>query len=157
MKRLILVRHAEAAPAGSQQTDHDRPLSDLGITEAGKLAHHLKKKGHVPDRMLVSSANRTQTTAQMLMTAFGQDNVDVEVRQELYLADASGLWESILNTDDGFDSLMIVAHNPGLSDLAHLLDKEVAGLKTAQSLRVKFDIEHWVDADVRKVVKTRLK
>jgi phosphohistidine phosphatase len=156
MKTLLIVRHAKTAPAGEGQTDHARALEDVGVTDAGKLAHYLRKKGLIPDQMLVSSANRTQTTAHILMTAFEGHDVDVVVSDELYLADKVFLQEIIGNASDDIDTLMLVGHNPGLSELAHEFDRDVHGLRPAQMLHVAFDTTQWVRANRKHVVKTRL-
>jgi phosphohistidine phosphatase len=156
MKTLLLVRHAKTAPAGPGQSDHARALEDIGVTDAGKLAHYLRKKGLVPDQMLVSSANRTQTTAHILSTAFEGHHVDVVVSDELYLADVGFLEEVVTGASDEINTLMIVGHNPGLSELAHQFDHEVGGMRPAQLLRVAFDTEHWSKADRKRIVKTQL-
>lgn len=156
MKTLLLVRHAKTAPAGPGQTDHARALEDEGVTDAGKLAHYLRKKDLIPDQMLVSSANRTQTTAQILLTACEVNAVDVVVSDELYLADKDFLLEVIGNTRDDIDTLMVVGHNPGLSELAHAFDHDIQGMRPAQMLRVALDITHWRHAKPKHVVKTRL-
>lgn len=156
MKTLLLVRHAKTAPAGPNQTDHSRALEDSGVTDAGKLAHYLRKKDLAPDQMLVSSANRTQTTAQILLTAFEGREIDVVVSDELYLADVSFLEQVVTNASDEVDTLMIVGHNPGLSELAYQYDHHVQGLRPAQMLRVEFDTKHWAKASRKHVVKTRL-
>lgn len=156
MKTLLLVRHAKTAPAGDGQSDHARALEDVGVTAAGKLAHYLRKKGLVPDQMLVSSANRTQTTAQVLLTAFDDNAVDVVVSDELYLADLAFLKQVMINAHDDVDTLMIVGHNPGLSELAHDLDPTVQGLRPAQMFKAVFNVESWAQAQQQTVAKARL-
>ncbi|UOD51067.1 SixA phosphatase family protein [Orrella daihaiensis] len=156
MKTLLLVRHAKTAPAGPDQTDHARALEDSGVTDAGKLAHYLRKKDLVPEQMLVSSANRTQSTAQILLAAFDGQDIDVVVSDELYLADVSFLEQVVINASDEISTLMIVGHNPGLSELAYQYDQHVQGLHPAQMLRVEFDVKHWANVKRKHVVKTRL-
>ena len=156
MKTLLLVRHAKTAPAGPGQTDHARALEDSGVTDAGKLAHYLRKKNLIPDQILVSSANRTQTTAHILLTAFESNHVDVVVSDELYLADEAFLQEVIANVNNDVDTLMVVGHNPGLSELAHQFDHDVHGMRPAQMLCVEFDSKRWADADRNHIAHTRL-
>jgi len=156
MKTLLLVRHAKTAPAGPGQADHARALEDQGVTDAGKLAHYLRKKSLLPDQMLVSSANRAQTTAHILLTACQGHAVDVVVSEALYLADIELLKSLITQASDEVNTLMIVGHNPGLSELAHHYDPDVGGMRPAQMLCVRFDIEHWTKAQAKHVVKTRL-
>ena len=156
MKTLLLVRHAKTAPAGPNQTDHARALEDSGVTDAGKLAHYLRKKNLIPDQILVSSANRTQTTAHILLTAFDSSQIDVVVSDELYLADENFLQEVIASVRDDIGTLMIVGHNPGLSELAHYFDHDVHGMRPAQMLCVEFDSKHWTQANRKHVAHTRL-
>lgn len=146
MKTLLLVRHAKTAPAGEHQSDHQRALEDVGVTAAGKLAHYLKKKSYDVDVMLVSSANRTQTTAQILLTAMAEHPPQVVVSDELYLASADTLWQAISGADASIQDLMVVAHNPGLEELAQRFLPSLDRLHTGDMVRIRFDISEWQDA-----------
>lgn len=156
MKTLLLVRHAKTAPAGPSQTDHSRSLEEVGIADAGMLAQFLREQALMPDRMLVSSANRTQSTAQILLKAFESSTIDLLISDDLYLADVVSLERLVNDTSDQVNTLMIVGHNPGLSELAYQFDHAVGGLRPAQMLWVQFDIEHWREAEYARVSSTRL-
>lgn len=156
MKTLLLVRHAKTAPAGPSQTDHARALEDRGVTDAGKLAHHLRSKAMVPDQILVSSANRTQSTAQILLTAFDRADLDVVVSDELYLASAEFLADVVMHTSDEVHTLMIVGHNPGMSEFAWQFDKSLNSLEPAQLFKVEFDVSTWFEVDAQHVSQTKL-
>lgn len=148
VKMLLLVRHAKTAPAGRHQTDHQRCLEDEGVTAAGKLAHYLKKKKYRVDVMLVSSANRTQTTAQILLTAMGDHPPQVVVSDDLYLASAQTIWSAITGADRSIDTLLVVGHNPGLEVLAQQFLPSLDKFLTSEMLRVRFDVDSWQDASV---------
>ncbi len=143
MKTLLLVRHAKTASAGRDQSDHDRALEDKGVADAGKLAHFLKKKGYCVDVMLVSSANRTQTTAQILLTAFGAHPPKVVVSPDLYLASDDRIWSAIQGADQAIDTLLIVGHNPGLETLSRRFLPELTKLHPGQMVRVRFNTDSW--------------
>jgi phosphohistidine phosphatase len=143
MKTLLLVRHAKTAPAGRDQSDHDRALEDVGVTDAGKLAHYLKKKGYQIDVMLVSSANRTQTTAQILLTALGEHPPEVVVSPDLYLASDDQIWAAIQGADPAINTLLVVGHNPGLETLSQRFLPELTKLHPGQMVRVRFNIDSW--------------
>lgn len=143
MKTLLLVRHAKTAAAGRDQSDHDRALEDQGVTDAGKLAHYLKKKGYRVDVMLVSSANRTQTTAQILLTALGDHPPEVVVSPDLYLASDERIWAAIQGADAAIDTLLIVGHNPGLEALSRRFLPELTKLLPGHMVRVRFDTDSW--------------
>ncbi len=61
--RLILVRHADAAPAAPGQDDAARPLTPLGHEQAAALRDALRQVGVVPDAVLTSPAVRAAETA----------------------------------------------------------------------------------------------
>lgn len=156
MKTLLLVRHAKTKPAGPNQADHARELQDSGVSDARRLGRYLSKKGLRPDKMLVSSATRTQSTAHILLREIDAKSIDVVVSDELYLADSTSLAHVVQGTRDGVDTLMIVGHNPGLSELAHEYDQTIGELSPAQMLWVEFDIEDWVKASPKRVLRARV-
>jgi len=156
MKTLLLVRHAKTAAARADQTDHSRALEERGVTDARNLANYLHQNSIVPDEMLVSSAKRTQSTAQILTAGFGDADLDVKISDELYLANVSFLEDVVQNISDDIDTIMIVGHNPGLSELASLYEPDVHGLRPAQMLLVQFNIQRWADAKASKVLAAKL-
>ena len=54
MKRLILMRHAEAGWHINME-DHERPLSANGIRDAKKIGSWLKEKEYIPDEVISST------------------------------------------------------------------------------------------------------
>ena len=113
------------------------------MTNAGKLAHYLKKKGYRVDVMLISSANRTQTTAQILMTALGEHPPEVVVSPDLYLATDDRIWTAIQGADQAIETLLIVGHNPGLEALSRRFLPQLTKLHPGQMVRVRFDTDSW--------------
>jgi phosphohistidine phosphatase len=65
-RRLVLVRHAEAANA---PLDRDRPLSPRGEQQADAVGSWLAQAGLVPDAVLISPARRTQQTWERIRAA----------------------------------------------------------------------------------------
>jgi phosphohistidine phosphatase len=114
MHRLILMRHANAAPGPGR--DRDRPLSAVGRIDAARMGRALAARGLRPDRALVSAATRTRETWDLLHDALG----DVEVHHEaaLYNAGADVLRRFVETAEDEVGCLMVVAHNPGIHLLA---------------------------------------
>jgi phosphohistidine phosphatase len=69
--RLILVRHAEAVPMGTDgiATDSERPLTELGKQQATKLGELLKAKGIAVSVVMTSPLVRAVQTAELLSQA----------------------------------------------------------------------------------------
>lgn len=99
--------------------------------------------------MLVSSANRTQTTAQILLTALGDHPPEVVVSPDLYLASDERIWTAIQGADAAIGTLLIVGHNPGLEALSRRFMPELTKLLPGQMMRVRFDTDSWHLASVK--------
>jgi phosphohistidine phosphatase len=66
--RLVLVRHAEAAPG---EPDEDRSLTPRGREQSRELAARLAREGVHPDALLTSPLRRARETAELLGEALG--------------------------------------------------------------------------------------
>lgn len=116
MQRLILMRHAEAQRAAASGDDRDRALSARGQTDAVAMGRELAARGLRPDLALVSSAVRTCQTWELAHDAFG--DVDVREQEALYNAGADTLRQAVESVEDEAGCLLLLAHNPGVHQLA---------------------------------------
>ena len=107
------MRHAEANP-GFVFKDHARSLSEKGKQDALNLGRWLAAKDHCPTRALVSDATRTIQSFTGLKLLCPVDFLPL-----LYLANSR---ELLRETHDIKTScLLVLAHNPGIADLAHMV------------------------------------
>jgi phosphohistidine phosphatase len=119
MPTLALLRHAKSAyPAGV--ADHDRPLNPRGRRDAPVAGRLLAQFLPTVDRALISTATRAQQTWDL--AAPGVDVAQAKNVPELYLASADAMLRRIRAVDA--DSLLIVAHNPGIEVLAERLSRD---------------------------------
>ena len=64
--------------------------------------------------------------------------------ESLYLASLDDLLDTVVAQDNGFNSLMVVAHNPGLTDFANFLVPGLTNnLPTAVCVCVEIDRDDW--------------
>lgn len=117
MARLILLRHAEAGPPGGG--DQERPLTERGREMARGVGRRLRELDLRPDLALVSAARRTRETWECL--AEGWDAITVRIEERLYVGAADTLLEVLRETETQFGTVLVVAHNPAVEDLARLL------------------------------------
>ena len=110
---LVLVRHAKSDWGDHALADHDRPLNDRGRRDAPGMARRLAGTGFRPDALLSSTAVRARTTAEAFADELG---AAVTLDPELYGAPARTLLAAAAATRAG--SVLIVAHDPGMSVLA---------------------------------------
>ena len=141
MKRLILMRHAEAG-WHINMDDHERPLSASGIRDAKKIGSWLKEKEYIPDEVISSTSVRTRETLSYLFLECPQI-----FEKSLYLADAEQM-KSTLKTLLS-ETVILLAHNPGITELAHdLMNHEekhenFMDFPAASTLVIDFKADRW--------------
>jgi phosphohistidine phosphatase len=152
MKRLLLLRHAQAMPAEGG-SDIDRVLSPKGLADALALGRVLKAGGLIPAHILCSSAKRTQQTCAEVLKGLDTP-VHTEFSKKIYSAGLGDLLELIQSADDGLESLMIIGHNPTIYELAMRMGAEGPesvlnhlgqGYAPASLSVIEADIERWAD------------
>ena len=132
MNRIVILRHAKAEKLA--QTDHARGLSSRGHKQTHEFKKWLADKTFQIDFAIVSTAKRTQETWQDL-------HLDCPVihASDAYNASAEQWVHLISHTDVLGQTLLIVGHNPGLSDLAYALG--AAGeLSTCGAVVIEVDV-----------------
>jgi phosphohistidine phosphatase len=122
MKTLILLRHAKSSWSDPDMDDHDRVLNGRGRTAAPAMARWLETAGLVPERILCSSARRTQETVERMRKAVPA-LPEPAILPELYHASPETILGAIRGVADEVASVMVVGHEPSMSALAHLLDR----------------------------------
>ena len=141
MKRLILMRHAEAG-WHINMDDHERPLSASGIRDAKKIGSWLKEKAYMPDEVISSTSVRTRETLSYLLLECPQI-----FERSLYLADADQM-KSTLQTLLS-ETVILLAHNPGITELAYdLMNHEekhenFMDFPAASTLVIDFKADRW--------------
>jgi phosphohistidine phosphatase len=143
-KLLVLLRHAKSSWADPHLPDHDRPLNTRGRQAAALVGARLRLDGPRPDLVLCSSALRTRQTLERLRLP---KSLDVVVEDTLYGATAASLLRRIQQVPARYETVLLIGHNPGIEDLARLLDNgglaAVEKFPTAAVAVLRFDIEAW--------------
>jgi phosphohistidine phosphatase len=121
MQNAILVRHANAEWPHYVGTDFDRPLTPQGLADAGSTASAIRDAGHRPGLLLASPAKRTMQTAGVIARTLGLPDKTVVPVGDLYNAGAETLHVELRKAFLSADTVMLVAHNPGISELARML------------------------------------
>jgi phosphohistidine phosphatase len=119
--QFIIVRHANADWPNHQGPDFERPLTDRGFAEAHATAQAIVAAGHRPTLLLASSACRTRQTAEILAREFQLPAGAVRYVDCLYNASAATLEAVLRRAAAPGQVVVLVAHNPGVSDLARAL------------------------------------
>lgn len=145
MKRLILMRHAKSSWADPGQEDIDRPLNTRGIRDAARIGRWLLDLRYQPDQALISTAERTRQTWAGVAGVI--DPPRAEFLADLYHASAETLLTALRGATG--DTVLILAHQPGIGDFAHRLvtDRPVNPgfdeYPTAATAILDFDTPDW--------------
>ena len=147
MKRLLLFRHAKSSWNDEGAYDFARTLAPRGERDAPEMGARLRGRGITVDLVLASPAARAKRTASLVAASLGYPEERISLATELYLASPGAILEAIGGQPDSVTTLLVVGHNPGLTELANLL---VAGinldnLPTAGVVAIDCDTSHWVD------------
>ncbi len=130
MRRLILMRHAEAE-ASSADGDIGRVLTGRGVQDAGAMGKALFDRGLSPDLALVSTAARAQQTWEAASAWFG--DAEVELDRGLYNASADALRGAMEAAEERAATLIVISHNPGVHQFAvELMIEQAAAPSTLE-------------------------
>ena len=138
MLQLNLIRHAKTEPQSKSGRDFDRELLPKGRKQAELLAAFLQENDIKLGNVFCSTAARTKETAAFITKTIA---CHVEFFEELYLASHSELKQFIENQKG--DTITIIGHNEGISELATLLNGELLLLQTAGIIQLQFELDEW--------------
>jgi phosphohistidine phosphatase len=123
-RRLILLRHAKSD--WPDVPDRDRPLAKRGRRDAPRIGRWLHEHGYQPDVAVVSAAARTRQTWDLVAPELGGSPA-VRFEPRAYAASALTLLYLAQELPERYRTALLIAHNPGLSELATSLAAPVPG------------------------------
>jgi phosphohistidine phosphatase len=156
MKILILVRHAKSSWERAALDDRERPLAERGRRDAPRMAERLHRRGVQPELLLSSPARRALATAQLMARPLRYERADIVVDERLYPGGADAVLEVIQGLDPPLRCVMLIGHDPGLSELAHRFCRAVDHLPTCTVAEFAFDADTWSQLSSIEVVTATL-
>ena len=144
MKTLTIFRHAKSSWNHPELSDADRPLNKRGERDAPVMGDRLKSAGIRPSLIIGSPAVRAWKTARILAKQIAYPVEFLQREPGLYHAGVNKLLDIVAAQDEGFNSIVIVGHNPGLTDLANeLLPGLTSNIPTAGFVSILVDSDDW--------------
>lgn len=145
MKRIILMRHAKSSWDGPIHSDKSRPLNERGKHDAPRMGKALVDKQLIPDVIYASSSKRTTDTYHLISHHF--TNAEISFSDDLYLASPKTIMATLRSTSDAHTTCMVIAHNPGITELVNLLGNiRLDNMPTAGVASFVFD-SSWADLE----------
>jgi len=144
MKTLTLLRHAKSSWEDSGLTDRERPLNRRGERDAPRMGERIRELGIRPSLIVSSPANRAWTTAKIVAAEISYPAEFLQRERDLYLAGTRTIIDVVARQDPGFNSIMLVGHNPGLTEFANfMIPNLTANLPTAGIVSVLVHSDDW--------------
>lgn len=145
MKTLILVRHAKSSWNDQAQRDIDRPLNERGRHDAPMMAERMKQRGTHPQRILCSPALRTVSTSEVFANVLAIPNELIHHERQIYLASSGHLLNLVRHQDDNIDCIMLVGHNPALTDFLNDLceNTRLDNMPTCCVAELEMPVDSW--------------
>jgi phosphohistidine phosphatase len=145
-RTLVVVRHAKSDWSHGLP-DIERPLADRGRRDAPLIGRWLSENLDPVQLVVCSPAKRARQTWQ-LAGARLEPRPPVRNDDRLYTANPTDLLTVLAELPDETRSVVLVGHNPALSDLVEFMTGQLRELKTS-AIAVLTWPGSWLDAESR--------
>lgn len=146
MKNLILVRHGKSSWEHSGLADFDRPLAPRGLRDAPRMARRLAHAGGKPDVIISSPAVRAFATAEIFAEELHIAPDRIVREPQIYEASSPELLDLVHGLHDSWQSVMLVGHNPGFTQLAGRFSGDApANIVTSAWVTLALPASRWIE------------
>jgi len=144
MKTLYLVRHAKSSWKYPNLDDFERPLNKRGRKSAPLMGKILKKLKVTPDLVISSPANRAAMTARIIADKIKYPLDKIGYSGAIYEFSTNAVMHFIEKIDNSLDKVIVVGHNPAITDLANYFGGEpISNIPTCGVFCLDLDISSW--------------
>ena len=120
MTQLYLLRHGIAVPPGTPDVpDDERPLTSKGEKRLRQIGRGLRRLDLEIDKIVTSPLPRARRTAEIVADALGLDDLLEDADALRADRSAASIRDWVIGRPEA--GLMLVGHNPSLSELIGLL------------------------------------
>lgn len=149
MKTLYLMRHAKSSWEDKNIEDIDRPLNERGNRNAPFMGQIMQQNGILPEEIITSSAERNLATLRHICPIIDFPFSNVKVDYNLYNAPVATIIMTIKEVPEYINSLMIVGHNPGMTDLVvYLSGTPIDNIPTCGIVELHYPRKSWMEIDL---------
>lgn len=157
MKVLFLVRHGQSSWDDVKVADRERPLTDKGKSDAAKMGKRLAESEVALDMIVASPAQRAHATAEVIARKLDFKRKHIVQDERLYGGQVDDLLQLIQDVGGDHKRLMLVGHNPLLSELVLCLAGKDVNLPTCAVAVLKFDTKSWAKIGRKRLDKVAIK
>ena len=143
MKTIYLIRHAKSSWKNIEISDFERPLNKRGKEDRKIMGQRLVSRNCNPQIFLSSSAKRTRETSIEISKAIGFKSSKIRFLDILYHAVHPVMLSEINKQNNKSDTLILVGHNPGISNLGYYLTGIPTSFPTCGIAKITFETNNW--------------
>lgn len=146
LRTILLCRHAETLDAYLLQPDFERELTLRGNQQAQQTGQWIREKFQKVDMLLASPARRASATARIIAARLYVEEDHISYNPELYNAREAQLLQCLASLPANINTVLLVAHNPGITRLARDLSNEhISYMEPAAVMVISLKLDAWQD------------
>ncbi len=129
-------------------TDFQRPLNSRGKSDGPLMANHLSVKTNKIDYLHSSSSVRTFETSKFFINQIKFEKIEYD--DALYHSSSRSILNMIKNYSEEYQSAVIIAHNPGLTNFINeLTNISLDNLPTTGVAEINFNCDNWKNISIK--------
>ncbi len=129
-------------------TDFQRPLNSRGKSDGPLMANHLSIKTNKIDYLHSSSSVRTFETSKFFINQIKFEKIEYD--DALYHSSSRSILNMIKNYSEEYQSAVIIAHNPGLTNFINeLTNISLDNLPTTGVAEINFNCDNWKNISIK--------
>lgn len=149
-KTLLLIRHAEAEDPAPMCSDFERQLTTKGIMDAAKTGGYFLIKDIRPDIWISSAADRTVTTAKVMMERLKIDTETIISNRDMYGGGLQAYLKAVNNVPAASNLIALIGHNPDISYFAeYLTHDDFISMSKCGVMIITFEGLEWAEISGR--------
>lgn len=145
MKQLIILRHGKPEPTSWNDDDFSRKLTDFGKNSLLGTAKYFQQQNCNIDTILTSDAVRAMETTEIIAKQLKIREDRIIVNDRLYLASKYTILKHIEKLNDESQVVLLVGHNPGITDLINQFAVRLDYLPTSSAVCFSIDADSWLE------------
>ncbi|MCT4581972.1 MAG: histidine phosphatase family protein [Flavobacteriales bacterium] len=142
MKTLYIIRHSKS-DWKTGEVDFERGLNKRGKVQAKALGEYFKAHEKPVDLIISSAAKRTVLTSQNIARAIAYPLEDIQQEHSIYEAHYEQYLPVIWGVSNAVDTVVVVGHNPGVTNLVYALTGNYLEFKTSCFAQITFETKQW--------------
>ncbi|MBA4249566.1 MAG: hypothetical protein C0440_03140 [Candidatus Pelagibacter sp.] len=152
-KTVVLMRHASSQLEQFGKPDRERTITMSGMLELDYLRPQLPNLLKSVDLVLCSNVKRTRQTLEAVRQSLPA-RVDEKFDDGIYQATADVLWHKIQTTSPAYNHIMIICHNPALTNILKAIDptQRCDAFPTSSLAFIEADVARWSEFSMKNCV-----